>query len=625
MSRKLEIVLWVLSILIPGVLLGVGVGLIQKQKRPTTTTTAPQPLIEPQLQSPVYEGSDNVGGGGDCSIEPVPCDMANVASCSACNNPGYTCTNVGANDTDYNIEGTFCLPAKPTTACTAPALDPSSRMQGQYRWTGWAGVHVQDWSCSCPYPRLYPMDSTSGSLTEGACKRSSDLCRGGVWDFPCRRDPTDPSVCEELTPEEEAELVGSDPLQYGMCSCDNMPCSTNLECASGVCGDAGVCVGQRVGMNSRTGLPECVRDTCSLTLTCDVATDCPASASAECVDGRCQKQCVYDDECGEGGRCGGGGECVWGVWAVHNVSPYVFGECVLPAPRETCPGPVGGNWQLHRHGAVVPVMSDLSNQTFSFSLDVLRGVPDADGYTWYYSSRDDSEGLPIMNIGLKETVVDSGDVDVSLKYRGRINWSESYESSTYFDTWSGVSSSDGSSYANPEAFVIATIPPDQCFTLDSVDLNAICGVTGCTTKDYNGILGTTGPLILQREELCPWRMEGTGDPASGGALTGECTDCYDVDAISVTLPTGEVLTTAGAIVFDNTDPITGLTGVILNNTPSPINEIGIVQKDVNTITVTIFEAASVTVFDVPGHIFNNAGVYTVCIRGTTLPLNQPLN
>lgn len=318
MSRKLEIVLWVFGIVIPLALLGVGVAFIQSHKRGTTTSTTA--TLEPaQLLPPSF----TTAASGKCSAEPVACDLANPTSCSACG-AAYVCTTVGPNDTNYDIQGAYCLPTKPVSACTAPALDPSARMQGQYRWTGWGGVDVQGWSCACPYPRLYPMDTTAGSLTEGACKRSSDLCRGGVWQFPCRRDPADPTKCEELTEAESAALVGADPLQYGMCDCDNVPCVAGDECVSGVCGEQGVCVGQRVGLNSRTGLPACVPDTCARVLTCNLDEDCVVGA---CVNGRCQQACVDDGECGDAGRCGDGGVCEWGWWELANVAPYLFGAC----------------------------------------------------------------------------------------------------------------------------------------------------------------------------------------------------------------------------------------------------------------------------------------------------------
>lgn len=316
--RKLEIVLWVVSVTVPVIVMVIGFILVtnRKQKRdPSSEQPTSLPLISNNTQ---------------CGTNPIPCDPSDSRSCATCDE-GFVCTNVESNDTDHDIEGTFCLPQKPSSACSQLPTDTNARMQGTSRWTGWGGINVQQWDCACPYPQYYPMDTTAQGLSSGACKRSSALCRNGVWKYPCKRPEVNGVVsvneCEVLSDEESAKLVGSDPLQNGLCSCDNVPCVDGADCA-GNCVD-GVCVGQRLSMNSTSGLPECVPDTCEATISC--TDSCPGGAS--CVGGKCEPStstCNTDVDCGEGGVCNGG-KCLWGVWETSPTPPYVFGNCVCPA------------------------------------------------------------------------------------------------------------------------------------------------------------------------------------------------------------------------------------------------------------------------------------------------------
>ena len=308
--KKHEIALWVFAILIPITVMVIGLLLIPKKKN----FPAPDSTLGPTIH-PVQNITTT-----SCGSSAVHCDLNDPNSCSDCD--GFVCTNVGSNDTDYDIEGTYCLPAKPISACTQVPTDPNYRMQGKLHWTGWSGVNVQAWDCSCPYPRYYPMDTSQGASL-GACKRSPSLCRHGTWQYPCKRSPD--GTCEQLSPSESAALVGSDPLMNGMCSCDNVPCTSHDDCA-GNCVD-GVCAGQRLSMNS-SGIPECVVDTCGVSIACE--TTCPGSA--RCVGGVCQEStsvCSNDADCGPGGTCTTG-KCRWGKWELHNTPPYVFGTCACP-------------------------------------------------------------------------------------------------------------------------------------------------------------------------------------------------------------------------------------------------------------------------------------------------------
>jgi len=275
MKKGVEITLWIFAVTLPVVILLVGLKLVipkSSSLEPSSDDTTVGQSTKPQT----------LGGVTGCGAEAIPCNPSEQGACDACGE-GFVCTDVGTNDTNYNIEGTYCLPVKPDTACYNVPVDHSEHMQGRFRWVGWAGVNVQNWQCDCPYPQYYPMDTTPSSVDEGACKRSSALCRNGVWKYPCVRkvDPLGNVVvdeCEDLSKEEEAALAGSDPLVNGMCSCDNVPCVDDGDCAGDCVG--GVCENQRLSMNPTSGLPECVRDTCV------------------------------------------------GKWEILPVSPYIYGHCV---------------------------------------------------------------------------------------------------------------------------------------------------------------------------------------------------------------------------------------------------------------------------------------------------------
>lgn len=312
---KTEVLLWVFSIVVPVTALVIGLLLMKKDK--FTPGESDDTMAGQHLKPHVPTTG--------CSAEKMPCQMTTPGSCEQCGDD-WVCTHVDSNDTDHDIEGDYCLPVKPSSACAHAPTNPTERMQGQFKWTGWSGVNVQDWECSCPYPRFYPMDTTPDSLTHGACKRSSALCRHGTWNYPCVRK--DGTTCEELSDEETAALVGSDPLQYGMCSCENVPCNDDDDCA-GNCVD-GVCVGQRLGMNTINGLPECMVDTCTARVMCGPGTPCPGGAL--CVSGVCSEStssCDTDTDCGVSGTCTSS-KCSWGKWKALETPPYVFGLCECP-------------------------------------------------------------------------------------------------------------------------------------------------------------------------------------------------------------------------------------------------------------------------------------------------------
>ena len=321
MNKGTELILWIVALLLPALVLTVALVFLSRPKPPPPSCADPATCgAESQSVTPVLSESTLA-----CGRAPITCNLNTPETCHACGEQ-WTCQSVEANDTDFGVEGSFCLPQKPTTACTQLPTDSNERMQGVWRWQGWAGVNVQKWECACPYPSAYPMDMSAGS-SSGACKKSSQLCRGGTWTYPCQRtvacsDPSNPSTCaldvhtcEALTPDERDALLGADVLQYGLCACED---------------------GHRLAMAPTTGLPVCVKDTCGVTPSCDGVATCPGGAS--CVNGRCARatsSCTIDKDCGAGGRCESNGTCTWGHWKTLPVAPYVFGECECPERCES--------------------------------------------------------------------------------------------------------------------------------------------------------------------------------------------------------------------------------------------------------------------------------------------------
>lgn len=309
--NKLEILLWVVCTCVPGLLAAALILALRRRTPPQPCSTGTG--AECNLSTILPDTSADVAM---CGAQPVACNLADVASCSACGD-GWACTAVEANDTDYGVEGSFCLPEKPVTRCMQPSTNPNERVPGSWRWTGWMGTNKQAWTCACPYASFYPMDTTPNADTAGACLRSSNVCRGGTWTYPCKHpircDSTTCSLdldsCETLTPDERNALVGADMWEFGHCACKP---------------------GDRVELDASTGVPICVPDTCSTLLRCTETTPCPGSAT--CVAGSCVRatsSCTEDSDCGDAGTCLEG-TCTWGKWRTLPIVPYVFGACECP-------------------------------------------------------------------------------------------------------------------------------------------------------------------------------------------------------------------------------------------------------------------------------------------------------
>lgn len=195
-----------------------------------------------------------------CGVTPRECTSnANCENCGA--TVPFTCQDLKEEDSKWGLTGKYCLPVQPVDNCVA---DPgpskyAERIPGVHFWEGWSEVQTQGWSCACEYPEYYPPSMDSGD--SGACVKNTELCKYGTWVYPCKPNPVTPDQCLPLSDTEKRELVGSSPLEYGRCMCNNVPCTNDVQCASSMCVD-GVCARQRTGIDPRTGLPVCVPDTC---------------------------------------------------------------------------------------------------------------------------------------------------------------------------------------------------------------------------------------------------------------------------------------------------------------------------------------------------------------------------
>lgn len=255
-----------------------------------------------------------------CGVSPREC--ASDGDCQKCGSTvPFTCQTITEDDNKWGLSGRFCLPVQAIDNCVVvPGPDKyNERIPGVHFWEGWAEVQTQGWSCACEYPAYYP--PALDAEESGACKKNTELCKYGQWIYPCKPNPVTPDKCLELSDDEKRELVGSSPLEYGRCMCENVPCTDNVECASSLCVD-GVCARQRTGLDPRTGLPVCVPDTCQ----------------------------------------------PYGKWVSENKPPYAYGRCVcsagsidtgygcvpaIPPPPSGCPSNCNGNGTCTSAGTCV--------------------------------------------------------------------------------------------------------------------------------------------------------------------------------------------------------------------------------------------------------------------------------
>lgn len=302
--------------------------------RLTTTTTvnedqdAPLPSqdnyaflnVAPVFDTPQFGHDPTTTTTAMCTHAPVSCDTGPGAPpsycASMCGSDGWACQSVARHETQHGVEGTFCLPMKPTlstasfpgsTLCSSEPVAPAQtadKMNGTLRWHGWnggaRGLDHQAWTCACPFPNYYPMD-----LVSGKCVRSSQVCAGGSWAYPCiwdgGGDGAPPRCGEQLTETEVSQLEGVAPSTHGMCTCPP---------------------GFRVASHPKLGVPQCVPDTCVVEPWCDTSSSCPGGAT--CVHNTCvasSSSCNEDEDCGPAGQCKSNGRCSWGMWRPLTTSP----------------------------------------------------------------------------------------------------------------------------------------------------------------------------------------------------------------------------------------------------------------------------------------------------------------
>ena len=190
-----------------------------------------------------------------CSRAPRACTGdSDCAACASAAGSEYVCTDVKAAQTGTGVAGKYCAPAKPVDACKAvPAGVPAdTQIPGEYFWQGWRDVEAMAWTCNCPFPEYYPADAT-----DGGCKHSENLCRGGTWAYPCTERGPDGNSCITT----DLSLVGASPLTYGACDCSHTACASAADCVPGAECSANVCT-QRAAMDA-SGVPTCIPDTCA--------------------------------------------------------------------------------------------------------------------------------------------------------------------------------------------------------------------------------------------------------------------------------------------------------------------------------------------------------------------------
>jgi hypothetical protein len=256
-------------------------------------------------QLPKVTSSTTNSNYGSCSQTPTPCKVNE--DCNVCSSGiEFTCQSISASENSTGVSGTFCLPTKPTSDCM-PLGEVSSddQIPGQWHWSGWGDVETQGWSCVCGWPSFYPQS------TSGACMRSSEICSGTGWQYPCLRDPEDPSRCLDLSCQTAADC----PQASGMI-CDNNECVLpRVTCTSVLdCGTADNKCSQYA-----SGGASCTKD-----------TDCPTGVACDTAEGQCTpndtvisqlcgQACVPDPfSSGTGKTCLSNSDCNPGVECIGN-------------------------------------------------------------------------------------------------------------------------------------------------------------------------------------------------------------------------------------------------------------------------------------------------------------------
>ena len=82
----------------------------------------------------------------NCSTTAVPCNTdENCENCINETSTEITCQEISADESNFNVAGSYCLPAKDdASACYTYYCDPSvdncaDQMPGRWYWQGWQG------------------------------------------------------------------------------------------------------------------------------------------------------------------------------------------------------------------------------------------------------------------------------------------------------------------------------------------------------------------------------------------------------------------------------------------------------------------------------------------------------
>lgn len=277
-------------------------------------------------QLPKVKASSTESNYGSCSQTPTPCKSNK--DCDVCSDgTEFVCQSISADENSKGVSGTFCLPEKPVSDCM-PLKENSSNDQipGKWHWAGWKDVETQGWSCVCEWPSFYPQS------TSGACLRSSELCSGTGWQYPCIRDPEDPSRCLDLSCETASDCP--DPLgmicENNECVLPRKPCSSVLDCGT----ENNECQQYASGGSSCKNNRDCPGGGI-----CNSDKKCVASEAV--ISQLCGQVCVSDDPfsqqkycakmCSENKDCGDfpcyNGICLTNTKQLLGANPLVFGNC----------------------------------------------------------------------------------------------------------------------------------------------------------------------------------------------------------------------------------------------------------------------------------------------------------
>ena len=451
--------------------------------------------------SVIYDPNTTFTSGSD-----LKCYMCNPAS----NNPENPTVHDG-------VDGNHSVSTEQSCGYQCDGLGGAEHAGNLLNSEGSAFVDLKCYNCTGAHPYT-PVDKGTMGNYDG--KNEFD-CR--YW---CDGEGNPVSVTD-VEKEEATFDVGQTKETM-----DEVKCAT---CSGGPGPDSSCVFVDQGTVGSFSTLAECDQDTtaqCGHGYGCS-GDECVISSTA--ARGRTETECKLDsvEQCGWGYGCFTKYACVDGKSCAamdENYCSTIDGdgklECFdtaelctansscLDTIKECFESPLEGGWMIHRGDSFISMTNspDPYDEVFTFT----KGTKDGDEYQWYSSTIVDNAGVPILELGVGESLSGFG-WDTSLKFKGRVAWPEG--SGVFHNFYSGKSN-QGASYAAPAAYKIATIPrgSDDCFVFDSIDLSEICGGGACGVEvNVGGTIQTTR-MILQREELCDWRTMGPGDTDNFGRL-----------------------------------------------------------------------------------------------------------